>query len=423
MNWVRQLHSAEGIARIIGAGGLLVLPLIVFAETGLLVGFFLPGDSLLITAGVLANPLNPNHVPELQIGFLNLILILAATIGNQTGYWLGNRAGVSVWKRPDSRLFKKKHLQAAHAFYERYGGLSVVAARYIPIVRTFVPFVAGMARMPYRKFVLWDIAGGILWISSLLWIGFYLGQTPLAKSLDRIIVLVIFVSILPMLFGAIKAKWGSKSTAAALLLAFAMASSSPARAVEYERKFDSRRVQAVKLRIGAGKATVVTGSEVSVEARYIHFDQRHCLFSAELEGATLVIEARMNTHRFIQTPCEVSVQLTLPRDLKRIELSASSGSLDVRGVESQLVKIDVGTGKVALFYPKRAKGRFQRRLEALVGSGELEVKAPKETRVFSELKAGSSDFQNHVRQARNRASADLVVSVKKGGGEIRVEPN
>lgn len=204
IEWLSHLHSAAGISEIIQAGGLIALIAIIFAETGLLVGFFLPGDSLLITAGVLANPMNPHHVSSLDFSTMLVALTLAAIIGDQTGFMLGRKAGDSIWSRPDGRFYKKKHLVAAQEFYERWGGISVLAARYVPIIRTFVPFVAGVARMPYRKFVFWNIGGGILWIVSLLTIGYYLGQTPLANRLDKIIVLVVFVSVLPMILGALK---------------------------------------------------------------------------------------------------------------------------------------------------------------------------------------------------------------------------
>jgi membrane-associated protein len=200
LDWIRELHSAEGISQIVQAGGVIALTAIIFAETGLLVGFFLPGDSLLITAGVLANPANP----ALDVWTLNAILAVAAVVGDQLGFLLGRKAGDSIWSRPDGRFYKRKHLQSAHDFYVKYGGVSVVAARYVPILRTFVPFVAGMARMPYRNFVFWNIGGGILWITSLLWVGYFLGQTQLANRLDKIIVLVIFVSTLPLIFGVLK---------------------------------------------------------------------------------------------------------------------------------------------------------------------------------------------------------------------------
>src|SRR6478735_530722 len=110
LNWFKELHSASGIAQIVGTGGLVTLTSIIFAETGLLVGFFLPGDSLLITAGVLANPSNPNHVPALSILFLNFILVVAAITGNQCGYFLGHKTGATVWKKKDGRFYKRKHL-------------------------------------------------------------------------------------------------------------------------------------------------------------------------------------------------------------------------------------------------------------------------------------------------------------------------
>lgn len=206
MEWVKELHSAQGISQIVQSGGLIALVAIIFAETGLLAGFFLPGDSLLITAGVLANPGNPNHIASLDILNLNLILVIAAIVGDQLGFYLGKKAGESIWDKPDGRFYKKKHMLAAKDFYEKYGGPSVVAARYVPIFRTFVPFAAGMAKMPYKKFVFWNIFGGILWVTSLLWVGYFLGQTQLANRLDKIIVIVILVSVLPIVFGALK-KW------------------------------------------------------------------------------------------------------------------------------------------------------------------------------------------------------------------------
>jgi membrane-associated protein len=217
LDWLRELHSAQGISQIVQAGGVIALTAIIFAETGLLVGFFLPGDSLLITAGVLANPANPHHVAALDIVWLNVILCIAAIVGDQVGFLLGRKAGEGIWKRPDGRFYKRKHLEAAHEFYVKYGGPSVVGARYVPILRTFVPFAAGMAQMPYRSFVFWNIGGGILWITSLLWIGYYLGQTPLANRLDKIIVVVILVSILPMVIGFLNRLWKSRSQSRALV--------------------------------------------------------------------------------------------------------------------------------------------------------------------------------------------------------------
>jgi membrane-associated protein len=214
MEWLSHLHSSQGISDIIASGGIIAITLIVFAETGLLVGFFLPGDSLMITAGVLANPLNPNHIPNLDPLIMNVSLVIAAIVGDQLGYLLGHKIGDRMWDRPDGQLYKRKHLVAAHAFYEKYGRPSIIAARYVPIMRTFVPFAAGMARMSYKTFLGWDIVGGFLWITSLLWIGYFLGQTPLANRLDKLIIIVIFVSALPLIVGGLKSWMNSKKVSA-----------------------------------------------------------------------------------------------------------------------------------------------------------------------------------------------------------------
>lgn len=203
-DWLKDIHTVQGITQLVESGGLFVLTAIVFAETGLLVGFFLPGDSLLITAGVLANPANPNHLQSLDIIVLNIILIVAAIVGDQVGYLLGRKTGDSIWQRPDGKFYKKKYLIEAHAYYEKYGAISITGARYIPILRTFVPFVAGMARMSYKKFAFWNVFGGILWVTSVLWVGYFLGQTQFANRLDKIIVVVLLISFLPIVVGFLK---------------------------------------------------------------------------------------------------------------------------------------------------------------------------------------------------------------------------
>jgi membrane-associated protein len=205
IEFVKSLHSEEGIKQLVLSGGLIVLIGIIFAETGLLVGFFLPGDSLLITAGVIAAQKAGNGDPLLNIWTLNFALTAAAIIGDQVGFYLGRKTGNAIFSRPDSRFFKKKHAEAAHEFYVKHGGKAIVFARFVPIMRTFVPFIAGVAEMPYRNFVLWNIFGGIFWVTSLLWAGYALGLTPWARRLDKIIVIVIFISILPLIFGTVKA--------------------------------------------------------------------------------------------------------------------------------------------------------------------------------------------------------------------------
>lgn len=199
----RWLYSPEGLIAIIQAAGLIGLTGIVFAETGLLIGFFLPGDSLLITAGILA-------CPEALGGglfdpvVLMICLSIAAIAGDQVNYGLGNRAGTIVFSRPDGRLIKRRHFEEARDFYEARGGSAIFLARFVPIFRTFVPFVAGAARMPYRRFVAFNVVGGALWVVSMVVIGYYLGQTTLAKNLHGIIIVVVAISVMPIVFTTLK---------------------------------------------------------------------------------------------------------------------------------------------------------------------------------------------------------------------------
>ncbi|MCC6162943.1 MAG: VTT domain-containing protein [Acidobacteria bacterium] len=202
-NWLRTLHTDEGVRALIAWGGLTVLVGIVFAETGLLAGFFLPGDSLLVTAGVVCAGAFPG-LPPMNIWVANALLVIAAVVGDQVGYVLGTRAGRAIYNRPDSRFFKKKYLYEAQELYAHKGGLSLVIARFVPVMRTFVPFIAGVAQMPYRSFVFYNIFGGVLWVTSLLWIGYFLGLSPLADQIHHIILVVILVSVLPLLWEVYK---------------------------------------------------------------------------------------------------------------------------------------------------------------------------------------------------------------------------
>lgn len=204
MEWLHQLHSEAWLRQVIGDLGLVALVLIVFAETGLLAGFFLPGDSLLVTAGILT--VSTESRPALLELWPTIgALTLAAIVGNEVGRRLGARLGTTVRSRPDGWFFRRRHLDAAEAYYTEKGALSLVLARFVPILRTFVPFVAGMARMDGRRFLLWNVIGAVLWIPSLLLLGHYIGTTPLAEKLHQVILVVIGISLLPIVVGGLRA--------------------------------------------------------------------------------------------------------------------------------------------------------------------------------------------------------------------------
>jgi membrane-associated protein len=203
MQWIQDgWHFITDVRGLIQLGGLLAVFIIVFVETGLFVGFFLPGDSLLVTAGIFA-----------ATGDLHLVALLAgasvcAVAGDQLGYWIGRRAGSALYRRPDSRLFKRKHLERAHAFYEKYGAKTIVLARFVPIVRTFAPAVAGAAEMAYRQFVVYNVVGGLLWVWATVLLGYFLGRAipGIERYIHIVIVVVIFLSTLPGLIELYRAR-------------------------------------------------------------------------------------------------------------------------------------------------------------------------------------------------------------------------
>jgi membrane-associated protein len=180
---------------IILTGGLVAVAVIIFAECGLLIGFFLPGDSLLFTAGFLAS----QRVVGLDIWTLSMVCGLAAALGPLVGYWYGHLWGPRLFSREDSLLFRKQHLIRAHEFYERHGGRALILARFIPIVRTFAPVVAGMAAMDYRRFVIYTVVGAVIWGFGVPWLGYFLGSLipEAGKYLEYIVVAIILVSIAP----------------------------------------------------------------------------------------------------------------------------------------------------------------------------------------------------------------------------------
>ena len=198
IDWIK--HAFQflfNVQELVQWGGTVLVCVIVFVETGLFVGFFLPGDSLLVTAGVFA------YAGHLRLSWLLTLVALCAVAGDQVGYFIGRRAGKALYRRRDSFFFRKKHLDQAHEFYEKHGGKTVVLARFVPIVRTFAPPVAGAARMRYRRFLSYDVFGGIFWVWSMVLLGFTLGSA--VPNVDRhihiVIAVVVLLSISPGLVG------------------------------------------------------------------------------------------------------------------------------------------------------------------------------------------------------------------------------
>jgi membrane-associated protein len=195
--------------KTIVAAGYFVITAIIFAECGLLFGFFLPGDSLLFTAGFLAS----QGFGDLNIVQLSALCGLAAALGPLLGYWYGKMLGPHLFNREDSLLFRRAHLMRAHAFYERHGGKALILARFIPIVRTFAPVVAGMAVMDYSKFILYTIVGAVLWAVGVTWLGYFLGSLipEAGKYLEYIIVFIILISVAPPLIHYLRDRAKSRS--------------------------------------------------------------------------------------------------------------------------------------------------------------------------------------------------------------------
>ena len=188
-----KLHHFDELIRW---GGYTVLAAVVFAETGLLAGFFLPGDSMLVTAGLIAASSETLH-----IGWLIILLSIAAIAGDSTGYAIGYHLGPRIFSREDSRWFHKDHVRRTQRFYEKYGVKTIVLARFVPIVRTFAPTVAGVGKMRYRIFLTFNVMGGIGWVMSMTLIGFFLGRSipDIERHLHWVIAAVIGLSLLPIL--------------------------------------------------------------------------------------------------------------------------------------------------------------------------------------------------------------------------------
>src|SRR5216683_2525357 len=196
------LFNPDGLRELIRAGGAPLICTIVFIETGFFVGFFLPGDSLLVTAGILSAG------GVIPLRWLLIPVMLCAIFGDQIGYWIGRSAGAALYRREDSLFFRKSHLQRAHDFYEKYGGRAVILARFIPIVRTFCPPVAGAARMSYSRYLAFDIFGGVFWVAAMILGGYSLGRSVpnIGERIHYVIAVVIFLSVLPAIISILRAR-------------------------------------------------------------------------------------------------------------------------------------------------------------------------------------------------------------------------
>ena len=192
--------------------GIFAIIFVIFAESGLLIGFFLPGDSLLFTAGAFyATGLLPGNVP-LSIHLFVILLFIAAFLGDTVGYWFGRKTGPRIFKKADARIFKQKYVLQAQKFYEKHGGKTIIMARFVPIVRTFAPIVAGAAKMEYKRFFTFNLIGGFAWTFGITYLGYFAGKALIAAGVDidsvilPIIALIIFISVLPTAIHILKDK-------------------------------------------------------------------------------------------------------------------------------------------------------------------------------------------------------------------------
>jgi membrane-associated protein len=203
IDFIKNLYDPVYMEGLIHQGGVPLIAAIVFAETGLLVGFFLPGDTMLFVAGVAAATAGPSGETWLNVWVLVPALIAAAIIGDQLGYFLGYKTGHAIFTRQEGFFFRKKHADKAHAFYVKYGVWAVVLAKFAPVLRTFVPFMAGVGEMNYRKYILIDSISVVAWINLVVLSGYFLGVHA-QKNLHYIVLGIAFVSMLPVIIGVLK---------------------------------------------------------------------------------------------------------------------------------------------------------------------------------------------------------------------------
>jgi len=198
----------ERILDVLGPYALIGVLVIVFAECGLLIGFFLPGDSLLFTAGLLI----ATGVIDQSLWLTCLLIVISACTGNLVGYWIGYRAGPAIFNRPDSRFFKQEYVEKTHNFFERYGARAVILARFVPIVRTFIIVTAGVGRMDFRRYAIYTTVGGVLWGAGVTVLGYFLGRvTFIRENIEAIAILIVLVSVIPIGVEMLKARSASRN--------------------------------------------------------------------------------------------------------------------------------------------------------------------------------------------------------------------
>ena len=198
--WLDAANLITTIVKWFGPWAILGVMLVIFAETGLLIGFFLPGDSLLFTLGMFVG----TGAVGVHIWVAAPLVWLAAVAGNQTGYLIGRKAGPAIFNKPDSRLFKQEYVERTSEFFERHGGKAVTLAQFVPIVRTFTPVIAGVGKMHYRHFITFNILGATFWAFGITWLGYFLGSFEwIRENIDTMILVIVFISVAPMLASAI----------------------------------------------------------------------------------------------------------------------------------------------------------------------------------------------------------------------------
>jgi membrane-associated protein len=212
---IREFFSRLGDLReLLTWGGYPVLMLIIFAETGLLIGFFLPGDSLLVTTGVLINLglINPLELTPFQnLLLMNAVLSVMAIVGDAVGFWIGYRTGPRIFTREQSLFFRKDYLIDTQRFYEKHGGKTIVLARFMPFARTFAPVVAGVGQMEYRRFVMFNVCGAFAWVVSMTFLGYFLGKVLNPKQIEHVVYLIIVISVAPIGIAYLKKRFGKKT--------------------------------------------------------------------------------------------------------------------------------------------------------------------------------------------------------------------